>query len=271
MIERRPPPRRGYVRVGEAQVHYRRAGPADSPALVLLHQTPSTSAMYAPLMRHMAGYFDLIALDTPGFGQSDALPGDFTVAAAAERLAAAVAQLRDGPCAWFGHHTGAALALQVAHDHPEQVQRLALSGPCLLDDALRAALPAKAKAVPLADDGSHLATLWARLQAKDADAPAEIIQREVLAAVQAGMAYPQAYAAVTQVDTAGQLQALQCPTLVFAGTEDPLHPQLAAAHALLRNGQLAEIDGARTFVCERNADAVATLLRQFLLADTRHG
>ena len=132
MIERRPPPRRGYVRVGEAQVHYRRAGPADSPALVLLHQTPSTSAMYAPLMRHMAGYFDLIALDTPGFGQSDALPGDFTVAAAAERLAAAVAQLRDGPCAWFGHHTGASLALQVAHDHPEQVQRLALSGPCLL-------------------------------------------------------------------------------------------------------------------------------------------
>lgn len=271
MIERRPPPRRGYVRVGQAQVHYRRAGPADSPALVLLHQTPSTSAMYEVLMRHMAGYFDLIALDTPGFGQSDALPGTFGIAAAAERLAAAVAQLRAGPCAWFGHHTGAALALQVAHDHPAQVRCLAMSGPCLLDDAMRAALPDRARAVPVASDGSHLAALWDRLQAKDPDAPAEIIQREVLAAAQAGTAYPQAYEAVAAVDTADQLQAVRCPTLVFAGTQDPLHPQLVAAHALLADGQMAEIADARTFVCERNADAVASLLRRFVLHGPAHG
>lgn len=270
MIERRPAPRRGYVRVGEAQVHYRRAGPADSPALILLHQTPSTSAMYLPLMRQLAGRFDLIALDTPGFGLSDPLPGTFSIAAAAERLATAVASLRPGPCAWFGHHTGAALALQVAHEAPDVVASLAMSGPCLLDDAMKQALPKKASPVPRADDGSHWQILWDRIRAKDVDAPAAIIERDVLAALQAGDAYPQAYQAVTEVDTAAQLSALECPTLVLAGTEDPLYSALDAAYAPLRNGQRHEIAGARTFVCERNTETLAGILIDFL-RDARSG
>ena len=125
--------RRGYIELpatsGGGQLHYRRAGTAGAPLLVLLHQTPSSSEMYLPLMRAMAAGFDLLAVDTPGFGLSDALPGHFSIAAAAGALHTAVQSLRPGPAFWFGHHTGAALALQIAHDHPQQVVRLAMSGP----------------------------------------------------------------------------------------------------------------------------------------------
>lgn len=255
--------RRGYVPAGRLQVHYRRAGDAGAPLLVLLHQTPSTSAMYEPLMERLASRFDVLAPDTPGFGNSDALDEPFTIAAAGSALAAAVRWIRKEPAGWFGHHTGAALALQVAATQPQQVARLALSGPCLLDDALRARLPQLAAPVPVAADGSHLKALWDRMAAKDPEAPAAILQRETLAAAAAGASYPQAYRAVTEVDTAAQLRSLDCPTLVFAGTRDSLYGPLDGAFALLKHGRKAEIAGARTFACERQADDVAALLGDF--------
>jgi haloalkane dehalogenase len=255
--------RRGYIDLAHGQIHYRRAGRDDAPLLVLLHQTPSSSAMYEPLITALADRYDLLAPDTPGFGGSDPLPGSFSIAAAADALSAAVRRLRSGAGGWFGHHTGAALALQVAHDHPQQVARLALSGPCLLDDALRQRLPTLAMPVPIAADGSHLLTLWQRMVAKDAAAPPALWQREVLAAVAAGSAYAEAYRAVVAVDTAAQLRALRCPTLVFAGTLDPLYGQLDAAHRLLADGRKVEIPGARSYLCERDTALVAGLLGDF--------
>lgn len=255
--------RRAYVQVGRCQIHYRCAGKKGAPVVVLLHQTPSTSEMYVPLMTALAEDYEVFALDTPGFGGSDAIDGPFSIPVAASALAAAMRWLRPGALHWFGHHTGAALALQVASTHPEQVVRLAMSGPCLLDDALRQRLPQLAAAVPPSDDGAHLQTLWARMTAKDADAPLAIRTREAVAGALAGASYPQAYAAVVAVDTQAQLRQLQCPTLVFAGTEDPLYAQLNAAFKLLRDGRRAEIPGARTYVCERQADQVASLLRDF--------
>ena len=255
--------RRGYVDLDHGQVHYRRAGAPRAPLLVLLHQTPSTSAMYEPLMAALAERFDCVALDTPGFGESAALPGPFSIQAAAAALAAAARKLRAGAARWFGHHTGAALALQVAFDQPAQVERLALSGPCLLDDALRDRLPERAAYVPPAADGAHLKVIWDRIAGKDADAPLPLRQREALAGVAAGRAYAEAYAAVADLDTEAQLRAVRCPTLVFAGTADPLYPRLDAAFRLLRDGRKAEIPGARTFVCERQTAEVAALLADF--------
>ena len=259
--------RRAYLDLPEAhgggQLHYRRAGRLGAPTLVLLHQSPSHSAMFAPLMEALADDFEMIAPDTPGFGASDALGSEFSIAAAAAAISEGVGQLQIGPCFWFGHHTGAALALQVAALAPEQVTALALSGPCLLDENLREKLPQLATPVAVGEDGSHLRTLWQRMRAKDESADPMIWQRDTLQAAAAGDAYPQAYAAVAQLDTAAQLQALRCPTLVLAGTEDPLYPQLAAAHALLHNSRCAEIPGGRSYVCEQQPAAVADLLREF--------
>lgn len=259
--------RRGYIdlpdELGGGQIHYRRAGNVAAPSLVLLHQTPSSSEMYLPLMQALSADFDMLALDTPGFGMSDPLGGEFTIGAAAQVLAAAVSQLVIGPCYWFGHHTGAALALQVAHTHPEQVAALALSGPCLLDDNLKQRLPQLAAPIETRADGGHLQALWQRMQAKDDQADKMIWQRETLIAADAGTAYPQAYAAVVELDTAGQLAALRCPSLMLAGTEDPLYGQLEGACALAPGAQRAEIEGAKTFVCERNTLELGAHLRRF--------
>ena len=75
-------PRRAYAEVAGIQLHYRYAGAREFPALLLLHQSPSSSAMYAPLMAQLADRFFLVAPDTPGFGGSD--PLESTVAGVVE-------------------------------------------------------------------------------------------------------------------------------------------------------------------------------------------
>jgi pimeloyl-ACP methyl ester carboxylesterase len=64
--------RRCFVTVGQRQVHYRRAG--EGPPVVLLHGSPRSSLALVELIEALAGRFCVIALDTPGYGTSDALP-----------------------------------------------------------------------------------------------------------------------------------------------------------------------------------------------------
>ena len=258
--------RRAYVDVDGLQVHYRSAGRAGAPVL-LLHQSPSSSAMYEKLMHELADRFHLFAPDTPGFGNSDPL-GEVSVEGFAAIIKGFIGALDIGPCNVFGHHTGAAIAVQLAHDYPELVKAMALSGPTLLNEEQRRSLPGLASPLPPVPDGSHLQAMWERLRAKDPDAPLELSQRELLSAFASGDAYPASYGAVTRQATAQQMEAIQCPVLVFAGDADPLYSAVAPSVALLPRGVAAELEGGeRTYVCERQAPLVAARLAAFFLAN----
>jgi pimeloyl-ACP methyl ester carboxylesterase len=223
--------------------------------------------MYELIMRQLADQFFLVAPDTPGFGNSDALRGD----PASHRVgdyAAAINELVTGlgiaPCYVFGHHTGAAIAVQLEYDHPGTARAMALSGPTLLDESLKCSLPQLAAPFPLAEDGSHLQGMWRRIRDKDALAPLQLAQRELCLAFTAGPAYQASYRAVAEQDFAGQLPAVQCPVVVFAGDADPLYSAVAPTVALLSNGLQQKLPGGeRTYVCERQGDTVAGIIAGF--------
>lgn len=254
---------RGYTTVSFGQIHYRYAGTARRPVLVLLHQTPSTSAMYEDLMLALANDYRLFAPDTPGMGLSDPVAGEMTIDALASGVTEFLDDLGIDRCFVFGHHTGAAVATQLAADHPDRVDALALSGPTLIDATLRAKLPEVAATIPVDGEGGHLVQRWDRIRGMDQDVSLDIVQRETLNAIAMDERYPAAYDAVMAHDVEKALAALNCPVLVFAGTGDALYPQLDAALALLANGSKREIADAGTFVCETHCHEVAALLREF--------
>jgi pimeloyl-ACP methyl ester carboxylesterase len=67
-----------YATVGGQKLFYREAGPADAPAVVLLHGFPASSFMFRDLIPPLADRYHLIAPDHLGFGLSDAPPaGEF--------------------------------------------------------------------------------------------------------------------------------------------------------------------------------------------------
>lgn len=255
--------RRGYTATSFGQVHYRYAGTVGKPVIVLLHQTPSTGAMYEDLMLALAGDYRLFAPDTPGMGMSDPVDGEMTIGALADGIAEFLDEVGIDHCYVFGHHTGAAIAAELAARHTNRFDAVALCGPTLLNEELKARLPDAAKVIPVCEDGSHLVGMWQRIRGKDANLSLPIAQRETLSGVTLGDLYPAAYDAVIEHDIENALRKVSIPVLVFAGTGDVLYQQLDAALALLSDGRKLEIEGAKSFICETHCQEVAGILREF--------
>ncbi len=260
--------KRAYADLSHGQLHYRVAGNRNKPVLLLLHQSPSSSVMYEQLMSLLGNEFYLLAPDTPGFGMSDPLTGSASVEAYAKIIREFLLQQGVDSTWVFGHHTGASVAVQLAFDAPGLVTKLALSGPTLLSEALKSALPEKAKAFPAQADGSHLLAMWQRMRAKEPDAPLDLTLRETLLGLSVGEAYPEAYDAVIDQAFEAQLRSLDLPVLVFAGDGDPLYPQLDAALSACQQGKKAVLSGARTYACDLFAADIARLLCDFFQSET---
>lgn len=131
-----PAIRRAYTRCRHGQLHYRDAGPQSGarPAVVMLHQNPSSGYEYEGLIAELAKDRRVIAFDTPGYGMSDAPPappGMAGYAAAFSDGLDALAQdgvLADGQVDLYGFHTGTLLSAELAILRPDRVRRLAMTG-----------------------------------------------------------------------------------------------------------------------------------------------
>ncbi|MEU3745295.1 MULTISPECIES: alpha/beta fold hydrolase [Streptomyces] len=106
------------------EIAYREAGPADAPALLLLHGFPTSSRMFRDLIPLLAGDYRLIAPDHLGFGRSaapSAAEFDYTFA----ELAALTAEFTDTlgleRFALYIQDYGAPIGLRLALAHPERI------------------------------------------------------------------------------------------------------------------------------------------------------
>jgi pimeloyl-ACP methyl ester carboxylesterase len=125
---------RRFVEVGGRRVHYRRVG--IGPPVVMLHASPASSEMLHGEMRAAAAHFTCFAFDMPGFGDSDAWPGEaVSVRDVAAATAAAMRALGLPPCPLFGTHSGTAVALELGVGWPDLVTGLVLDGVPLFNDA----------------------------------------------------------------------------------------------------------------------------------------
>jgi pimeloyl-ACP methyl ester carboxylesterase len=156
--------RRDLIDVGGRAVHYRTSG--SGPPLVMLHGSPGDSQMLVAEIAACAQNFTVFALDTPGFGYSDALPGEtLTVPDLAAATAAAMRALNLPPCPVYGTHTGAAIAIELGVGWPEQVSGLLMEGLPAFTPAEMAELFRGYFAPMVADPlGGHLISTWVRFR-----------------------------------------------------------------------------------------------------------
>jgi pimeloyl-ACP methyl ester carboxylesterase len=99
------------------------------PPILLLHGLGGTWQYWGRTMELLAGDARCIALDLPGFGQSDTPPGGFSLDSASDNLAAALRVLGGAPAVVCGHSLGGPLGARFALRHPDAVSRLVLVGP----------------------------------------------------------------------------------------------------------------------------------------------
>jgi len=131
----------------------------------MLHDSPRSSVLHAPNIEWLGEHFTVIALDTPGYGNSTPLPQSApTIEDFADALAATLNALGIERCALYGFHTGAKIALQFAVDHPERVSLAVLDGLALPAETASAEyLERYLQPFEPTADGSYLARQWTRI------------------------------------------------------------------------------------------------------------
>jgi pimeloyl-ACP methyl ester carboxylesterase len=113
-----------YAYVNGQQLFYREAGPAEAPALVLLHGFPASSFMFRNLIPLLAGRYHVIAPDYLGFGLSgtpSVSEFTYTFDAVAGLTAALLGQLGLGRYALYVQDYGAPVGWRLALAAPGAV------------------------------------------------------------------------------------------------------------------------------------------------------
>jgi pimeloyl-ACP methyl ester carboxylesterase len=116
-----------YATVQGKRLFYREAGPADAPAVVLLHGFPTSSFMFRDLIPMLADRYHVIAPDHLGFGLSDAPPaGEFAYSfdALAGLTAGLLDQLGVTRYAMYVQDYGAPVGWRLALNSPAAVSAI---------------------------------------------------------------------------------------------------------------------------------------------------
>jgi pimeloyl-ACP methyl ester carboxylesterase len=244
-------------------VHIREAGQGNVP-LVCLHQTPRSGDEFREVMELLSPSHRVLAMDLPGMGRSTPHRSGAGIANYADAIIAACAADGIERCHLIGHHTGAAVAAQVAAMKPGLVASLVLSSPPWMDAEARVVRAARVgpgiDQVEQTDDTSYAEALWAgRASFYPIDRP-DLLQRFVADALL--VADPTAgHRAVGHWHMEDVLPALgQLRVTLIDHQADPFaHPHIARWAAALPHARVAVIaDG--MVPLEYTAEAFAAIV-----------
>jgi pimeloyl-ACP methyl ester carboxylesterase len=121
--------------VGDLRLHIRRTpGPRDAPTAVYVHGLGGSATNWTDLAAQLSAYAPGIAVDLPGFGRSEPMPGfDFSLTAHTDVLTRFLQGMDLGPVHLFGNSMGGAISMLYAAEHPELVRTLTLISPAVPD------------------------------------------------------------------------------------------------------------------------------------------
>jgi pimeloyl-ACP methyl ester carboxylesterase len=113
-----------YADVDGVRVRYVDVG--EGPAVVMLHGFASSLETWAGIIPVLKQHHHVLALDLKGFGWTDRPEGDYSPKAQAALVLALMKQRGIEKASFVAHSWGSSITLQLALDHPEAVERIAL-------------------------------------------------------------------------------------------------------------------------------------------------
>lgn len=261
--------RRGYADTAFGQIHYYDSATVDAPALMLLHQSPQSGAMYEAAMPILGQQFRTIAMDTLGYGMSDRPNDELEPEDYAQIVTDVVTALGIETFALCGAHTGATFAIQTAIQAAHRVKALVLSAPPLrppLPTNAPRRKPAMKPPPPPQEDGTHLTDLWQARWPLAAPIDPAIFQKRLLAAVSAGDSAVSAYHAVYKYDLTERLKLVQCPILIVYGDRDIETPNIIECLPLIPQIPTTVIPGGNIYTVDICTEAWCKAVADFCIA-----
>ncbi|MDH6287070.1 alpha/beta fold hydrolase [Rhodococcus sp. NM-2] len=255
----------GYADTTFGQLHYAESG--SGRPLLLLHQTPRSWDEFRELIPLLDDEFRVLALDMVGFGASALLAPPQTIESFADAAWEFLDAVNAGPVAVLGHHTGAAVAMEMAAGRPGEVDAVVLSS-CPWTEGSDEPGSGGVDRADREPDGSHLQTLW-NLRRPYYPAPAtDLLDRFLRDALAHGVDPAEGHRACARYHMADRIEAVTAPVLLLAAGADPfsmphlptLRKQFTGARVVLEE----VIEDGTVALIEREAPRVAAVVRSFL-------
>lgn len=260
---------REFVRLEFGQLHLRRANPraavtTKKPPVFLFHQSPNSSQTFVELMAELAADREVVAPDTPGFGDSDLPAAQPDIGFYASVMAELASKLGHERVQLVGYHTGAAIAIELAKAHPALVDALVLVGIPVFNEEEQARFRALPWPSPRSEDGSHLVAEWNRsMQWRGPGQSMDSVIRTFNEKLGAGQtAWWGAHAAI-HYDTLQALQTVRAPIL-FIRPRDDLWDVSLRALAVLGSAPRIDLGDFGFGLFEVIPERIAQTLRAFL-------
>ncbi|WP_037078497.1 alpha/beta fold hydrolase [Pseudonocardia spinosispora] len=260
------PARFGYADTPLGQLHYVEQG--EGPPVLLLHQTPRSHDEFRELLPLLAAGHRAIAMDMPTFGRSATCPPPHTIEHFAVGALALLDALSVHGAAVLGHHTGGAVAIEMAASAPERVSALVLSSTPYTDPSYRASHAAgpSVDVVDPTEDGSHLLALWEQRRPYYPAPSAPLLDRFVHDALAPGVDPAEGHQACARYRMEDRIPLVEAPVLLLGAEADPFAlpalERLAAALPTLP--RTAVIAGGTIPLMEQKAAEVAAEVLPFL-------
>ena len=252
-------------------MYYQDPNPFGKPAVLLLHGLGTDGASWAfQIPALLSKGMRPIILDIPGFGKSPLEKKNWSIADAAAEIAGLISNNLAGSLVLVGISMGGTIAIQIALDYPQYVERL------VLVNTFAALRPNRLK------DLSYLAVRFIRANLLGVHAQAEMVAwrifpeagqeplRKILinSILQSDPAvYRAAMRSLGLFDVKKRLQQIKIPTLVVTGTLDSMVPP--AVQAVLAEkipgAQQVFITGGRHAVIVDQPERFNQVLLDFLL------
>ena len=244
-------------------------GPEDAPVLVLGSSLGTTGEMWRFQLPALAQRLRVVRYDHRGHGRSPVPPGPYRVEDLGSDVIALLDRLGIQRCHLGGASLGSAVALWVAANHPDRVDRLVLAGTAAVFGTPETW---RTRAATIREQGmaAIAATVVDRWLPPAFAAAHPELRQELLDAVLATPVegYAHCCGALEVMDLTADLAKVTAPTLVITGSEDQsTPPELGRAVAAgIRDARLVEIAGAAHLPNVSHADEVTRLVADFLLA-----
>ena len=234
------------------------------PVVVLLGSLGTTLDVWEPQLAALTRTHRVLRLDTRGHGRSPVVRGPCTI----EELPADVLMTLDreavATASFVGCSLGAMIAMRIAVDQPQRVDRLAV-----LCTSARLADPRlwleRAATVRAEGPGALADAVMARWFSPAAD-PELVARHRGMVASTPAEGYSACCEALSILDLLDDLPRISAPTLAVAGELDPSTPpaHLREIACRIPGARLVELPGARHLVHVERPDEVNRLLVQHL-------
>lgn len=227
------------------QIHCRGVFPTNAAqaGIVCCHMTPKSGRSFEELLPHLAIDRFAMAIDYPGYGESDAPPAEphVSIEDYADAMWAATTEVTNdiGRVHLVGYHTGSMVTAEAAVRRPHKVASVTnISAPVFTKEEEQA-LSAEFSPIPLDEDGTRFKIMWERiLKYGDAQLTLDMAAASFAENVRAGNDYEHGHRAAYSYGQKYKehLQQIEAAVLILNPGDDCFEKS-KRADELLRNGR----------------------------------